>query len=1242
MNEAGDIMIERLNTQTTSLAMPIRCLLSSVILVGAPVCMAQIVTDGTVGPATTLSGPEMIIGAELGRTRGANLFHSFQRFDVPTGHQATFTGPEQIQNVIGRVTGGQTSNIDGTLRSTVGQADVYLINPSGIVMGPNAQVDVPAALHLSTADELRFSDGSRYSASDPANSTLTLAAPESFGFLSPQPASLIIDGSRLELKTGKTATLTAGDVTIVGTAERRATLSASNGEIRIEALGPTASEVRLDRPSPAPGTGHLSIDGAFVATLGGSGGRLTIRAGEAELRDAWLFANNTGAAEAVGGIDLVVNERLTLTAGSWITTGTGGAGQAGTLSIQAGELVADGQSRLLSGTSQGTLGAGGDMLIDVDGLLRLSDETWLSADTQGFGPAGDIHVRAGTVELLTASRISTNTFAQGRAGDLRLEAGTLRLDGTLSALSTLSSSTATGDAGRLTISVDGPTRLSNGAFIGTGSHGTGQGGVLTLKGGALELDSGSSLGSGTYGAGDAGDLIIQVGQLRLDGLLTHISSTAESGTSGRAGQIRIDVDGPAWLMNGAWILSDTEGSGDAGDLRLTARTLELTNESLISTNSWDAGRAGTLEIRTDSLRVAGESWISSQTGIGSSGEGGHVNLEVSGRAELTDNALIVSATSGTGNAGEVDVRAETLELLDGSKIMSDTFAGGDAGRVSVVSDRLRIDSERSDRLARISSTAGSGSSGEAGLVEVAVGGVLTLSGGALIESSTESLGDGGMVRVAADELRIDGLDAGFFTGISSGTGTESSGNAGAVEVRVNGLIELRRGGQIDSSTYATGNAGRVSVVAGALRINGLGSDLFTGITSGTTAKSTGNADRVRVEVEGLIELLDGGQIDSSAFGAGNAGRIHVQADSLRLDGAGESVWPTAITSRAYSDSAGDAGTVNVEVVDRLDIRHGATIDSATQSVGDAGEVRVTAGVLDIDGAGSDRFTGITSQASQDSSGQVGAVTVQAGALNLSRSGEISIGAYQTSAAETTESLPNRLQAISIEADTIHLDEGRISAQSTSRVPASPIWITADGIDLTNDSRVSTSSRQSDGGSIWIGGDILSVERSLITTEVLETLGSGGDIVLNADHVILDGGFIQANTAATGAGVRGGDISIDTRALIASEGLVEIGGAERQTFIARSGSRNIIQAAAPGGEQGTITVTSPDLDITAALVPLATAFEDPGDLLTDPCQGVTGAKASSLIERGAGGLPLIPGTPASVSFMGERLDRVRTP
>src|SRR4051794_34803655 len=112
------------------------------LLITAPV-QAQIVTDGSVGPKVSLSGGEIKIGADLGTRRGANLFHSFEKFGITTGQTATFTGPGTIKNVISRVTGGEVSNIDGTLASRVGQADLYFLNPAGVVFGPNARLDVP-------------------------------------------------------------------------------------------------------------------------------------------------------------------------------------------------------------------------------------------------------------------------------------------------------------------------------------------------------------------------------------------------------------------------------------------------------------------------------------------------------------------------------------------------------------------------------------------------------------------------------------------------------------------------------------------------------------------------------------------------------------------------------------------------------------------------------------------------------------------------------------------------------------------------------------------------------------------------------------------------------------------------------------------------------------------------------------------------------------------------------------------
>ncbi|MFH0731126.1 MAG: filamentous hemagglutinin N-terminal domain-containing protein [Pseudomonadota bacterium] len=166
------------------------------------VLKAEVVTDGTVGLAAALSGPAYRIGDDLGTRAGNNLFHSFERFSLQQQESATFTGPNDIANVISRVTGGSVSTIDGILRSEVGTADFYFINPAGIVFGENARVDVPAAFHVSTANEIRFAEGSVFSASDPERSTLSVSRPEAFGYLPQQAASITVNGAILEFKPG--------------------------------------------------------------------------------------------------------------------------------------------------------------------------------------------------------------------------------------------------------------------------------------------------------------------------------------------------------------------------------------------------------------------------------------------------------------------------------------------------------------------------------------------------------------------------------------------------------------------------------------------------------------------------------------------------------------------------------------------------------------------------------------------------------------------------------------------------------------------------------------------------------------------------------------------------------------------------------------------------------------------------------------------------------------------------------
>jgi filamentous hemagglutinin family protein len=152
-----------------------------VSVIGAQSTAAQVTLDGMANSSFTGRAPfeagNYDIRAELGHTEGRNLFHSFGRFSLRTGERATVSGPDQIRNVISRVTGGARSDIDGTIASTIPGADLYFLNPAGVVFGPNARLDLQGSFHVSTADELRFADGAAFSATNPAASSFTVAAP---------------------------------------------------------------------------------------------------------------------------------------------------------------------------------------------------------------------------------------------------------------------------------------------------------------------------------------------------------------------------------------------------------------------------------------------------------------------------------------------------------------------------------------------------------------------------------------------------------------------------------------------------------------------------------------------------------------------------------------------------------------------------------------------------------------------------------------------------------------------------------------------------------------------------------------------------------------------------------------------------------------------------------------------------------------------------------------------------------
>ena len=261
----------------------------------------NITVDGTLGTRVTPAGN--VFNIDGGTIRGGNQFHSFGQFSVGTGNTANFSVANTIQNIISRVTGGVRSQIDGTLTSTISgtstisSANLFLLNPAGILFGRNAQLNTGGSFHASTGDYVKLgTDGIFYA--DPAKaSVLTSAPPSAFGFLTSNPAAIDVQAgtgvftTRLQVPVGKTLSLVGGTVNVGAPSGQPPAgfVFAPGGVVNIasvaspgEATSTFAGAINVDAFAKL-GEIHIT-GGAFV-----DGREINIRGGRLEITDATLF-----------------------------------------------------------------------------------------------------------------------------------------------------------------------------------------------------------------------------------------------------------------------------------------------------------------------------------------------------------------------------------------------------------------------------------------------------------------------------------------------------------------------------------------------------------------------------------------------------------------------------------------------------------------------------------------------------------------------------------------------------------------------------------------------------------------------------------------------------------------------------------------------------------------------------------------------------------------------------------------
>jgi len=959
--------------------------------------MAQVTSDQTTNTVVNSINHNFTI--LNGIEKGNNLFHSFSNFSVPTGGSASFdlVNTPNITTIFSRVTGENVSHIDGLIQTLNANNPVslFLMNPNGIVFGQNASLNIGGSFVGTTANSIKFADGTGFSAVNPTEPPLlTMSVPVGLQMGS-NAGAITVQGTpannfffrmpTLSMAPNQTLALIGGQVDI-----NSANIFAPDGHVELWAMQngtvniPTSGNWQLPSSSLSPTWGTVTLrQSSNINTSGAIGGAINIRGRGLTLQDGSNIESSTGANQQGQGINVQTTEFVDLLGVSHpdnysppglLTSVRGSGATAGDITIETQRL------RVVNGAWINSLNFGADFFTFAPINNAKTGNITISAtdvDVSSYNPFPNPFTGANVASAITTLVAGGQ---QNTSGTIKVVAERVRLlDGARISSDLLGnpflSTTTTGKAGDISVTATqslevrgtGMDNFNSGIVSSILNMVDGQGGNITIQAGQLNLAAGGTISSAITGnenpaiagRGKAGNITIQATDVQVSDPVIDIYTQAPGGitvaigqnSTAQGGNIKLTADS-LHVFNGGQIASSTDGNGAAGNINLQVKNITIEGisqplangrilPSTITAASTTASDAGSVNIKSDTVRVQDGATIS----VRNDGMGGNAgNLEINANSVVLDHKGSLIAIARDGQGGDTVLNAQTLSISNGGQINASTQTGQGGNIQLKIGDTLKLNNQGQI-------LANAQAAGQGGNITIAAGTTL-LEQNSTISTNAQGTATGGALNLTSDRLSLSSAsNLSVITG-GSGKAGDLFVQAGDIEITGVAYAEVPGFGLIPNPSYigagafpgSSGEGGSITVMGDRIRL------IDGGFISAGTSSGIGKAGDVTVIASELIEVRGIGdfpaplfsyltnhpsRISATSLSDAAAGFVKIQAPSIVVADGG--------VIEVNGTGAGGAGNLYL-TGDRISLINGASLQAKVGG-GDQGNITIDSNLL---------------------------------------------------------------------------------------------------------------------------------------------------------------------------------------------------------------------------------------------------------------------------------------------------------